>query len=169
MSGSANIARRYVIWKLNRMSATPGGTKRNLKWQMLDLSSMKDCSPKILCSSIAELTRPNCAAKKHECQHKQKKCTSGRKRTHEKKDAVYHNWHGPFMWIQIENAIKHPSVIWSSSWLVQHLKKKDPVIFKGLARPTVEGWIDCTGKPRWTEAALCMAKLGNHQGHSNGG
>ncbi|KAG2748079.1 hypothetical protein P692DRAFT_20691496, partial [Suillus brevipes Sb2] len=49
------------------------------------------------------------------------------------------------------------------------LKKKDPVIFKGLAHSTVEGWIDRTGKPRWTEAALRMAELGNHQGHSNGG
>jgi hypothetical protein len=59
--------------------------------------------------------------------------------------------------------------MWSSSRLVQYLKKKDPVIFKGLAHSTVEGWIDRTGKPRWTEAALCMAELGNHQGHSNGG
>lgn len=136
---------------------------------MLDLSSMKDCSPTISHSSIAELTRPNRAAKEHERQHKQKKCTSGCKCTHEKKDAVYHNWHGPFTWIQIENAIKHPSVMWSLSHLVQYLKRKDPVIFKGLARSTVEGWIDRTGKPRWTEAALRMAELGNHQGHSNGG
>lgn len=136
---------------------------------MLDLSSMKDCSPTISHSSIAELTRPNRAAKEHERQRKQKKCTSGCKCTHEKKDAVYHNWHGPFTWIQIENAIKHPSVMWSLSHLVQYLKRKDPVIFKGLARSTVEGWIDRTGKPRWTEAALRMAELGNHQGHSNGG
>jgi hypothetical protein len=43
------------------------------------------------------------------------------------------------------------------------------VTFKGLARSTVEGWIDCSGKLKWTEAAIQMANLDNHQGHSNGG
>ncbi|KAG1749221.1 hypothetical protein EDB19DRAFT_1825476 [Suillus lakei] len=130
---------------------------------------MKDCSPKISHSSIVELTRPNRTAKECERKCKQKKCPPGHKHTHAKKDAVYHNWHGPFMWIQIDNAIKNPSVMWSSTQLVQYLRKKDPIIFKGLARSTVEGWIDCAGKPKWTEAALHMAELGNHQGHSNGG
>lgn len=59
--------------------------------------------------------------------------------------------------------------MWSSSRLVRYLQQKDPIIFKGLARSTVEGWIDRVEKPRWTDAAIHMAELGNHQGHSKGG
>lgn len=104
-----------------------------------------------------------------EHQHQHKKHSQGHKRIHTKQDAVYHNWHGPFTWVQIDNAAKNLSVSWSLTWIVQYLKKKDSVTFKGLARSTVEGWIDRSGKPKWTEAAIWMANLGNHQGHSNGG
>ncbi|KAG1738087.1 uncharacterized protein EDB91DRAFT_1289558 [Suillus paluster] len=104
-----------------------------------------------------------------EHQHQHKKHSQGCKHIHKKQDTVYHNWHRPFTWVQIDNAAKNPSVAWSSTQIVQYLKKKDLVTFKGLARSTVKGWIDCSGKPKWTEAAIRMANLGNHQGHSNGG
>ncbi|KAG1778131.1 hypothetical protein EV702DRAFT_920199, partial [Suillus placidus] len=80
------------------------------------------------------------------------------------------NWHGPFTWSQIDAAAKNPGVQWSATHLVQQLKNHDPKIFKNLAHSTVEGWIDRSGnKPQWSEAALRMAELSNHQGHSNGG
>ncbi|KAG2130967.1 uncharacterized protein EDB93DRAFT_1108194 [Suillus bovinus] len=104
--------------------------------------------------------------KEHQCQHM--KHSQGRKHTLEKQDAVYHNWHRPFTWVQIDNTAKNPSVTWSSTRIVQYLKKKDLATFKGLAKSTVEGWIDHSGKPKWTEAAIRMTNLGNHQGHSNG-
>jgi hypothetical protein len=137
--------------------------------RVLDMTAMKDDLPGCPQASIAELSRPNRVAKERERERQYKKHQPGRKRTRQKQDAVYHNWHGPFTWAQIDNAAKHPSVMWSSARLVQYLQKKDPTIFKGLARSTIEGWIDRSGKPRWTDAAVRMAELGNHQGHSKGG
>ncbi|KIK77062.1 hypothetical protein PAXRUDRAFT_28870 [Paxillus rubicundulus Ve08.2h10] len=46
-------------------------------------------------------------------------------------------------------------VMWSTLKLVNYLKAKDPVIFKGLAQSTIEGWIDHSGqKPQWSVAAI---------------
>jgi hypothetical protein len=58
-----------------------------------------------------------------------------------------------------------------SSWnLVKVLQLKDPVVFAGLSRSTVESWIDRTGsRPQWSEATLRKAEAGNHQGHNHGG
>jgi hypothetical protein len=129
---------------------------------------LRDDSPKRQKTSIAELSRPNHAVK--EFIRQKKTHAQGCKRKHEHKDAVYHNWHGPFTWSQIDAAAKHPAVQWSATRLIQQLKNHNPKFFKNLARSTVEGWIDRSGnKPQWSEAALRMAELGNHQGHSNGG
>jgi hypothetical protein len=73
---------------------------------------------------------------------------------------VYHNWFSLFLRSQIDGAVKHPSVGWKmSSWnLVKALKLRDPAVFAGLSHLTIESWIDRTGRPQWSKAALCKLK-----------
>lgn len=135
------------------------------------MMSLQDNSPKRQKHSLAELSRPNRTEKELACQKKTHQ--SGRKRKNLHRDAIYHNWHGPFTWNQIVDAARHPSVgsKMSSTKIIQILKKKDAVTFKNLSRSTVESWIERPkeGKPQWSDAALRMAENGNHQGHGNGG
>lgn len=75
---------------------------------------------------MAELSRP-ARAEKEIAQNKNKK-TTGQKHIHEPKDAKYMNWHSPFLWNQIMDAAKHPSVGYSmsASWIRDILVVKDP-------------------------------------------
>lgn len=120
---------------------------------------------------IAELSRPYRAFR--EKQHLKKKTPQGRKKKNEHHQATYHNWHTPLLWGRIVNAAKHPSVGWrmSSTQIVRLLKQQDPMIFAGLARTTVEGWIDRNGdKPGWSDRALTMAREGyDHNMENKGG
>ena len=119
--------------------------------------------------NTAELSHPEHAQKERV---RQKKKYKGRTRKHEAHDAVYHNWFSPFLWSQIDGAVKHPSVgnNMSSWYLIKVLKLKDPVVFAQLSRSTIKNWIDQMGsKPQWSDATLRKAEQGNHQGHNHGG
>ena len=121
-------------------------------------------------NEIAELSRPNRAASK--AAHKKQKNTQGRKKKNESGDATYTNWHMPFLWSQIVEAAKHPSVGFKMSVkrIVKVLQMRNPADFSLLSSSTVQGWIDQSGsKPRWSDAALRMAENGNFQGHNKGG
>lgn len=123
---------------------------------LLDVEDVRQEMP------IAELSRPYRAFK--EKQSLKGKHPQGRKKKNERHIATYHNWHTPFLWSQIASAAKHPSVGWkmSSTEIVNLLKRQDPMTFGGLARTTVESWIDRSGdKPKWSDRALEMASEGN--------
>lgn len=102
-----------------------------------------------------------------------KKKYQGRPRVHEHRDAKYHNWFSPFLWTQIEQGAKHPSVgRRMSTWnLVKVMQKQDPVTFKKLSRNTIEAWIDRSDpeRPRWSDSTLAKVEAANFQGHSHGG
>jgi hypothetical protein len=118
---------------------------------------------------MAELSRP-ARAEKEIARNKNKK-TTGRKRIHEPKDAKYMNWHSLFLWNQIMDAAKHPSVGYSmsASRIRDILVVKDPKTFGNISRTTIDGWIDRSGpKPSWSDAALRMAENGNHPGSEGG-
>lgn len=58
----------------------------------------------------------------------------------------------------------------SSTEIVNLLKRQDSVTFAGLARTTVESWIDRSGdKPKWSDRALAMASEGYDHGLGNKG
>jgi hypothetical protein len=58
----------------------------------------------------------------------------------------------------------------SSSAIRNWLQKKDPAVFGKISRTTISGWIDRSGdRPKWSENALRLAEIGNHQRHPNGG
>ena len=119
--------------------------------------------------SIAELSRPERAQKERV---RQKKKYKGRTRKHEAREAIYHNWFSPFLWSQIDGAVKHPSVGRNmSSWnLVKVLQQKDSIVFEKLSCLTIENRIDQTGAAsKWSEATLHKAENGNHQSHNHGG
>ena len=119
--------------------------------------------------SLAEMSRPYRMEKKQAHQNKK---PQGQMRKKEGKDAIYHNWHSPFLWSQIVLAAKHPSVghKMSARKIAGVLQLKNPTDFLNISHNTIDGWIDRQGaKPRWSDAALRMAELGNHQGHSKGG
>lgn len=108
---------------------------------------------------VAELSCPHHAFKEHQ----KNQSPEGK----EYQQATYHNWHSPFLWTQIVNAAKHPSVGWkmSTTNIVALLKRQDLVTFTGLAHTTVEGWIDHSGdKLKWSARALEMATKGNDPG-----
>lgn len=131
---------------------------------------LKDHNTKKARSQIPELSRPNRHYK--EAIHEKTKKPQGRKQIHQPKEAIYHNWHTPFLWSQITLAAKDHNVgrSMSSFLIVKVLQKKDPTTFSGIARSTVKGWIDRSGPtPCWSEKALKLAEAGNHQAHPNGG
>lgn len=131
---------------------------------------LEDHPTKRVRTGDAELSRPGRA---HNERLRKDKKPQGRKRQHEPQEAIYHNWHTPFLWRQILEAARDPSVGKKmGSWMIMKvLRKKDAETFKALSHTTIEGWIDRKDRehPRWSDAALRMGELGNHQGHSNGG
>lgn len=119
--------------------------------------------------SIAELSRPG--REEQEVARNKHKKPQGRKCVHEPSDAKYMNWHSPFLWSQICDAAKHPSVGYqmSATRICDVLKVKNPKTFGNIRVSTVDGWIDHTGpKARWLDAAIGMAEKGNRQGGYGG-
>jgi hypothetical protein len=58
----------------------------------------------------------------------------------------------------------------SASEIVATAKRMDPVVFDGLRRTTVDGWIDRSGeRPRWKDSVLRKIDQGNDPGHNKGG
>lgn len=58
----------------------------------------------------------------------------------------------------------------SASKIVGMAKQMDPVVFDGLRRTTVDGWIDRSGeRPRWKDSVLRKMDQGNDPGHNKGG
>jgi hypothetical protein len=58
----------------------------------------------------------------------------------------------------------------SPTRIVKMCQAREPEIFRGLRRETVKGWIDRSGdRPRWSDAVLRRAEIGNAPGHANGG
>src|ERR1700720_4711329 len=126
-------------------------------------------SSKMAKSSIAELSRP-ARAEREVARNKNKK-PQGRKRVHQPKDAKYTNWHSPFLWSQIEDATRHPSVGYamSASKIKQVLAVKNPKLFGHISHNTIDRWIDRSGpRPKWSDSALCMAENGNQPGGQGG-
>lgn len=119
-------------------------------------------------SSIAELSRPDRFQNSY-IKQKGKK-PQGRKRKRESKSATYTNWHAPFLWSQIELAAKRVGWRMSPSAIRNELQKINSETFAKLSRTTIQGWIDQSGEiPHWSDAALRMAKSGNHTGLDNRG
>lgn len=130
---------------------------------------LKESPTKKVKHSMAKLSRPG-RAEKEIARNKNKK-TAGRKHIHEPKDTKYMNWHTPFLWNQITDAAKHPSVGYSmsASRIRDILAAKDPKTFGHISRTTIDRWIDRSGpKPRWSDAVLRMAENGNRPGGQGG-
>jgi hypothetical protein len=72
--------------------------------------------------------------------------------------------------MQIEKA-RVQSQSWVPSQIVAAAKRLDPVVFCGLSRTTVEGWIETSvsGKRHWKDSVLSRVSRGNEPGHSKGG
>jgi hypothetical protein len=136
----------------------------------VDIAELEDVPAKRQKHSIAELSRPN-RAESERVREKQKETEKkGRVRIHKVRDAVYHNWFSPFLWSQIILAGKEAGWQMSASDIRNRLQRKDPVVFAGISRTTINGWIDRSGsRARWSDTALNLAEKGNHQRHPNGG
>jgi hypothetical protein len=80
---------------------------------MVKLEDTSELLSKKAKHTIAELSRPGRAEK--EIAHNKNKKPQGQKHIHQPTDAKYTNWHSPFLWTQIEDAAKHPSVGYSMS------------------------------------------------------
>lgn len=121
-------------------------------------------------ASIPELTRP---ARSILAKHKSKtRKPQGRKATKTTRPAKYHNWHTPACWSQILLAGKEVGWEMSATEIVRALKRRDPIMFAGIQRSTVNSWIDRSGPvPRWKATALAPMENGtsNEPGHTNGG
>ena len=111
-------------------------------------------------SSIAELSWPRRAIKRnYKVEHRK---PQGQKTTVCIRPAKYHNWFSPFVWSQIEIAVRQAGWKMGASDIVNTAKRIDPVVFKGLSCTTVKSWIDHSGdKPRWTNAVLQKIDRGN--------
>ena len=102
---------------------------------------MADDSHRKTRSSIAELSRPARMLKQKFKDDNRK--PQGRKRKRLLKSAKYHNWHTPpFIWTQIEIAVRQVKWKMGGSAIVAAARKLDPVLFAGLSRTTVNSWID---------------------------
>lgn len=117
--------------------------------------------------SVAELTRPD--RKANALLRAKTRKPQGRKRTVEHGEAVRTNWHGPFVWRQIEAAQRAEG--WNPTAMAKWLARRDPEIFGDIARETIRDWIDKTDKfnPCWTDSAKAMAVAGDHQSVLNKG
>ena len=104
--------------------------------------------------TVAALSRPARSAKERFIE---KTCKpQGRKAIQPSKAMKYHNWFTPFLFKQIDDARRRSGgPRWSTTAIVNELKRKDITTFAGLNRTTLDGWIDRSGeKPRWSDTAL---------------
>lgn len=127
----------------------------------------KQKSKKRMKAEIAELSRPE----RHTITriHDKNKSNVGVKPTHERKGAVYANWHTPFLWRQVEEAQRVAG--WSSRGIQRELQRRDPELFNCISHTTIQAWFDLSNPlaPKWSKACNEMNKLGNHQGEGNKG
>jgi hypothetical protein len=120
--------------------------------------------------SIAELSRPYRAETERRRLKKKEVQAKGRPLIHKARDAVYHNWFSPFLWSQIVNTAKEVGWRMSASAIRNLLQRKDPTVFAGISRTTINSWIDRSGSiPKWSDNALRLAENGDHQLHPNAG
>jgi hypothetical protein len=120
--------------------------------------------------SIAELSRPNQVESENARQKHKEGKKGGHPQVHRPRDAVYHNQFSPFLWSQILLASKAAGWQMSPSAIHNWLQKKDPAVFGKISSATISGWIDRSGdRPKWSENALQLVEIGNHQHHLNGG
>jgi len=96
-------------------------------------------SSKMAKSSIAEFSHPGRAEK--EIAHQKKKKPQGQKHIHQTTNAKYSNWHSLFLWSQIDQAARHPSVGYSMSAtkIKNFLILKDPRTFGHILHNTING------------------------------
>jgi hypothetical protein len=159
---------------------SPGGTKRRvcpltllpynpgLRIPKVVAMKLANDSHQKARSSIADLSRPARMLKKKFKEENRK--PQGRKRKIPIRSAKYHNWHTPFIWTQIEIAVRQAGWEMGSSAIVAAARKIDPVLFAGLRRTTVNSWIDRSrDRPRWKDSILKKIEQGNDPGHKNGG
>jgi hypothetical protein len=131
---------------------------------------LEEAPPKHQKSSITELSRPHRAEAERACQKRKMIQKKGRPSVHQARNAVYHNWFSPFLWSQILIAGQEAGWKMSASEICNWLRKRDPTIFVKISQTTINEWIDRSGpRPRWSEKALRMAEMGNHQLHPNAG
>ena len=136
----------------------------------MDITELEDVPAKCQKHSIAELSRPNRAESERVRQQRKETEKKGRPYVHKARDAVYHNWFSPFLWSQITSAGKEAGWQMGASEIRNRLQRKDPVVFAGISRTTINSWIDRSGsRARWSDATLNLAEKGNHQRHPNGG
>lgn len=96
-------------------------------------------------TSMAEDSRPAWETKRIELLKRKK--PQGRKLVHKADNAQYMNWHQPFLWCQIVDAAKHPSVghKMSATRICHILGVRNPTSFANIAVSTVDGWIVRSG------------------------
>jgi hypothetical protein len=118
--------------------------------------------------SIAEATRPaRQLISNHQKKHRK---SQGRKKVKGAELAIYHNWFTPLCWSIITEAARIVGPDMSPTRIVKTCQAREPEIFRGLRRETVKGWIDRSGdRPRWSDAVVRRAEIGNAPGHANGG
>ncbi|KAF8808295.1 hypothetical protein BYT27DRAFT_7041201, partial [Phlegmacium glaucopus] len=142
-------------WETNKRAEiklglrSPGGRKRQVS---IIKATLTDTKHKVR-SSTAKLSRPGRAIKrKFKSEHKK---PQGQKAKVLVQQAKYYNWFSPFLWSQIEVAVKQVGWKMGASEIVDAVKRINPVNFEGLSRTTVKSWIDRSGnKPKWTNAVL---------------
>ena len=139
----------------------------NLKVPIIHL---EDAPVKRQKHSVAETSRPNWTQKKWTQEKRKKTQKKGCPSVHQARDAVYHNWFSPFLWMQILAAGIEVGWEMSASAIRNYLRKKDPTVFANISRTTINEWIDRSGpRPKWSDKALRLAERGNHQLHPEGG
>lgn len=119
---------------------------------------------------MAHLSRPARVIKRRYKEENRK--PQGRKKLRSGKAVVYHtNWTSPFLWRQIEAACRRSGgPTWSTTGIVKDLQSRDPNTFNGLARQTMDGWIDRSGsKPRWHQSHLDRIQKGDNVSNPNAG
>ena len=112
--------------------------------------------------TVAALSRPARSVKER-IKEKTRK-PQGRKAIRPSKATKYHNWFTPFLFKQIDDARRRSGgPRWSTTAIVNDLKRKDITTFACLNRTTVDGWIDRSGdKPRWSDMVLKRIRDGNN-------
>jgi hypothetical protein len=139
-----------------------------LQYIIVELEDHAESSKKAK-SSIAKLSWPGRAER--EVAWNKNKMPQGQKHIHQSKDVKYANWHSPFLWSQVKDATRHPSVgyVISASKIKHILAVKDPKLFGHILHNTIDEWIDHSGpRPKWSDFALCMAENGNWPGGQGG-
>lgn len=93
---------------------------------------------------IAEQSRPRCTLKEDIRQSND--TPQGWRRTTTYQTAKLTNWMNPFLWANIEKAMKRAGYQMSPTDIVREACKIDSAIFDRLAPQTVGTWIDRTGE-----------------------